>query len=73
MSQVLRRALASFDPSLDPKLAISTLLRSSYLSAFTFGGAKFIGHLSVHPEGQEELELSESSTVEARVTERVPA
>lgn len=70
MSQVLRRALASFDATAAPQ-AVKALL-SSYMTAFTFGGTNFLGHLSVRPEGSErELGLSESGTVDIRVRERV--
>lgn len=72
MSQVLRRALASFDPTAGSGRMIKAIL--AYQSAFTFGGANFLGRLSVRPEGVEgELELSESGTVETRVRERIPA
>ena len=72
MSQVVRRALAAFDPNAGAGRMIKSIL--AYQSAFTFGGANFLGRLSVRPEGAEgELELSESGTVDARVRERIPA
>ena len=78
MSQVVRRALASFDPALSPAVelrrAVHAAVTHSYVTAFTFGGRTFLGHVSVRPEGsQEDLELSESSTVDTRVRERISA
>jgi predicted transcriptional regulator len=73
MSQVLRRALANFDPEAHLQDQVRSTLRA-YVRAFTFGGTSFVGRVHVHPEGEERsLEFPESTTVDARVRERIPA
>lgn len=71
MSQVLRQALSDFNPASD---RVRQAL-FEYISPFTFGGATWMGRLTVRQEdSQEEEDLFESpsKTIDTRVRERIP-
>lgn len=72
MSQVLRQALSDFEPTSD---RVREALRL-YISPFTFGGATWIGQLTVRQEDSAErpdLAETPSKTIDTRVRERIPA